>query len=295
MKPAQRLAALLLVVIPGLLAAQPPEKQAPAYLAQLKRKAAEWDKIVGQVQGTIESKSETESKTGKVKHDWSEIYKQNSSSVLMIEHQQRGDDRPNTKMALGYNATYAFELNEMNGNWRPSDRNLGLPKETMHGLLPLRKSVATRLSINYPIHFFDQEKTRLEKTEVVRKGKQNLFSVRFTNAVLDENKNLVFTIPGVAYFDIDRDLSIVYQETESVINENGLRKTLSKVTTEYEGKLGEFPRPKRRMVELKQDGGTESESTTRRITTYNLRLDAKVPDREFTLSAFGLPEPKKDE
>ncbi len=289
MIPAPRLAALLLVLAPGMLAAQTPD-----YLAQLKRKAAEWDKIVGQVQGTVEWKVDSVSENRKTKHTFTDTLKQNATSMLMIEHQQREGD-PGSKNAFGYNATYGFELLEENGKWRLAGQKVGKPNQIVYGRMSLPKAVVNRLSINYPPHLFDEQKTRLEKTEVVRKGKQNLFSVRFTNVARIDLPDEAHTNKGVAYFDIDLGLSLVYQESESILNESGLRKTLSKITTEYEGKLGKFPRPKRRVAELKSDGGEmDGKSTSRSVTTYNLRLDAKAPDREFTLSAFGLPEPAKE-
>ncbi len=290
MNPALRWAVLLLLLAPGVLAAQTPD-----YLAQLKRKAAEWDKIVGQVQGTVEMKGESISKTSKNKFTLTRTFKQNATSMLMIEHQQRADDLPNSKEALGYNASYGFELHEVNGGWRLAGQNIGLPKQIMVGRVPLQKIVATYLSINYPIRIFDDQATRLEKTEVVRKGKQNLFCIRFSRDILDDKKNVVTTMKGAASFDIDCDLSIVHEESEYVVRERESRKSFGKTTREYEGKLGEFPRPKRSIVELKQEGGEDEEVfTSRGVTTYDLRLDAKTPDREFTLSAFGLPEPAKE-
>src|SRR5262249_30681480 len=94
---------------------------------------------------------------------------------------------------------------------------------------------------------------------------------------------------GTMSFDADHCFVLTTVETMST---QGKRRIKSVARLQYEGEWDGFPRLKKRtaVATVTQENGDVN--TSESVTEFELRVDANVPDTEFTLAAFGLPDPK---
>jgi hypothetical protein len=208
-------------------------------------------------------------------------YKQNAGSALLIERVETGEST--TETAFCFNPKYAFVLKKKEKGWlldhldfdNPSKLNYGVGK-----ILPLTERLEHSLSLSYP-HEIRQKGMRLLKTAVVN---DNL-RVHYEQTPIGKAP---IASKGTMWFDVDKRHALVKVEAESTLK---TQRSTSTVELSYDGKLGDFPRLVRRSVKattVDGDKTTKSES----VTDYELRIDDDVPDTEFTLTAFGLPEPR---
>jgi hypothetical protein len=199
----------------------------------------------------------------------------------MIEHL----DQNNRKSQVAYvlNPKYGFTLVRGPGKqeWTLRDLFLGDPTKVKYADSDLRTHVLSALTLAYPREVVDGWLTKANAD-----GGEDILSVDYQQPGTIEMPG---DSKGRATFQRSKRLALVgVQDTLTLKGDV----STSKVRLEYQGELNGFARLAKRTVETwsPEADGTVSTSTT--VDEFDLRYDENVPDTEFTLTAFGLPEPK---
>lgn len=247
--------------------------------------------------GLVSGKSQTDT--------WS--YKQNQRCVMMCS--SFGDKNPSVEYCLFANPHYAAEIQRNRAdpnNVVLRDRKRNPNAILSHTTLPLFDAVFRESSP----HFTYCNK-RL--SEVVKKPSFRVDSI--ANEALDGEEliriehSYVFDKPrkgsniqsqrkGSIYFDPSRCWCIRRIKETEIYLVNGKRDHDTKWDVRYEviDHPSGFPIIKTQIVHTtgaKNRNGVEQEHGAKITVDYQLIVDDRVPDSDFKLSAFGLPEPRE--
>ncbi len=265
--------------------------QGSGHLDGLKRKIAEWEAISSQIQGEIELRTNSIIDGNARTSIMHRHLKRNQSSAVMIEEQKSA--KGGSKVAYGFNGKYSFEIIHAANGWKLNEKvQFDNPSSVMYGGSPLGKNIRDAACANYPLDLFAGEGGYIvEKSETKEEGGSRLFVVNFSQIARSDGK-VHRVSKGSMFFDTALEMSLVRVEVQHSAKEGAPPHSRTEIRTEYDGKLGDFPRPKSR-VQRTNDGKAKNGELINTVEIdYKLRLDPSVPDTEFTLSAFGLPEPR---
>jgi hypothetical protein len=253
---------------------------------EIKSKCAKYREMAKYVQGKTVSRTVSFSKEdGERKFAYHNHYKQNGNCVLMIEKHEDGNSISEKLYAV--NPKYGFILARIPGKqeWALDELFLDDAKKARYGKRELRDHVVNALSLAYPSEIL---KGTLQVTQVQKKTEDGNEYV-----VMDykegPNKNRSDETNG--HLTFFRNNALALAKVESVSKDKG-EVADSKIDLEYAGKLRDFPRLSQRTVRsstVLPDGSVRTYSSSMEL---DLQYDENVPDSEFTLSAFGLPNPK---
>ena len=237
------------------------------------------------LQGEVSSKSTFVSKKdGQETEKYASRYKQSASCVLMIERQERPDGSV-TETLYGANPKYGFVLLRVPGkdDWLVQNLFLGEPAKVTYADMDLRQHVLNKLSSAYPheIALGTMAITKSRRIDSEEGGEVVVLEYEgSTQNPKSEEK-------GKLTFSPKRELAMIRCESTDRADSSN-----SKVVHEYSGKLAGFARISKTTVAVSIQESDGTTTTVKTVTDYDLRYDETVPDVEFTLSAFGIAEPK---
>lgn len=259
-------------------------------LVQVRQAAKEFEVVARHIQGTVTDKvvflSKDKEKLTQVHEN---TFRQNSDCVLMIEKQTV----PNHVIEMAYciNSKYGFILVKKEKGWLLSELELQEPRNIKYHDIPLREHVLKSLSVSYPREFEHDKNFKVAKTEPVTADKAQYVMVHFqeTGQIKTGAIATNWSTKGAMWFDVNRRYSL-----SKVNSENTYGNDLSKSNVEltYQGAIEGFPNLTSRRVTATRRHENEDTVYSNSVQSFDLNHDKNVHDKEFTLSAFGLPEPK---
>lgn len=249
---------------------------------EVRDKCIAFRQIAKAVQGSEKSNAIFRSKAdGDQTTKYHNDYKQNQRCVLMIERLEQNNRR--TEMAYVINPKYGFTLarNLEKKEWVLRDLFLGDPSKVTYGGKPLRDRVLSTMTLAYPSELIEGWKVR-ENGD----AKAEMVVLEYEQP---GSRDAPGDSKGIATFQRSNALALVSLEDHLTLK--GMTGA-SKIRLDYQGELKGFARLAKRRSETTDKELDGSVSTSETVEEYDLTYDENVPDTEFTLTAFGLPEPK---
>ena len=252
---------------------------------EVKNKCKQFREFAKFIQGKAASKSVVESdKKANTTSTSLSTFKQNKTCVLIVFKTQR-DGKGISEVAYGINSKYEFEMvNTRQEIWVLRKLVAGDPVKAKDSDWNLRDHVFDSLTLAHARELL--EKTcKVTKTQPKTVNRMELVLLDYERS---PTKDLPYESKGRMTFNRTMGLALMKVEAVSKYKNDV---TTSTVDYEYAGKLKDFAKLTRTTMNSSTrvaDGSTRKSTT---VTEYDLRYDEKVPDVDFMLSAFGLPEP----
>jgi hypothetical protein len=251
------------------------------------------------LQGKISGKTTT---AGTVTYAYTRVMKQSAKGALNMIHTEINDDpkRNGEGHVFGVNPAYAFSLRRKDTErpWLLGELEMSKGAATSPLAATTSEAVEANLSVLISIRrtalveLLRQPTFRVLAAKLVQHQGSEAVSIEFDNAHAIDRKARPFVPVQSGTLVLDpshgwclRDCSVVekYYGTES----------LTHVETSYRDFKGKFAIPVTvvEKVQSRSDRPSNPE-TFLQVTSFDLEVaERPLPDEEFTLSAFGLPEP----
>jgi len=248
----------------------------------------EYRNYVEQLQGTVNDSGSRGDKSSSVRFE----YKSKQNCKIFINQEEFPGS---IGQVHGFNTKYRFTLTRKSaeGGWvlqSLQQGNMGYtPKEWAEWLTPLRAHIFLWSGIELPL-LIKQPTFRVVHAYVVREGDANLVAIDFDNTHAIDSAPDCLIQSGSLLLDPDRFWTLrrcLLHHKYSDVGDLTLK-------IEYVAKdpSAKYPIPKRMSaIHVPKDPKAEK-SIVDHVWEFDLREAARPPaDTEFTLSAFGLPEP----
>lgn len=264
-------------------------------LTELRKSAAEYNQIATTVQAKVKSVSFYSSKArDKVETTEELTIKQNKSCALLIRKQRQGESERETVHAI--NSRYGFVLTKNNDGWLLSEIHLDQPSKVRVSpnkllLDDIRSWAAAHFVAMAPgtpmlIDLIAEPSFKVKKVESVKRQGEELQALHFSYQTVVSKTPIA--ADGVMFFDAGRH----WIQRAVECRQHFADPATTTVEFEYDGRIGELPRLVRQHIRTtvnERSGGVGLSETER---SFELSIEPDVPESEFTLSAFGLPEPR---
>lgn len=275
--------------------------QASVDLAErfLKEGPARWEayqsrveRLAGTVTGTLKEK-------GRVLTDTKYELKHNANARFCLRQPLTDTIGPLGKdQVFAYNPAYAFQLSRKTNNrpwvltaleWQRRGESPPSIEETRGMAIQLRRLV--QVFSDDLADLVRQPNFRVLRAQAVERAGVSLVELEFDNAHSLDQPGPFFGIQsGILWLDPERFWCLRACDLRSKHSDSDSRQ---RIETELRDPTADFPIPKRWLV---TDEQTARPSGARHVFTwikdYDLAEPAVLPpDQEFTLAAFGLPEP----
>jgi len=216
----------------------------------------------------------------------SNVFKQNKSSVLMIEKQENNGKLISEKV-YAINSRYGFILvRQPEKNWLIQDIFLKNPSDAKYGKRDLRDHVLNSIGLGYPYDLANPMTTLSNTYRQKNDAEGDLISIDY-----ERPATKVHPVQSKGTMTFKKSLGYALVHVESISH---FRKdtTSSKIDHQYSGDIKGFATLTKRIVRTSTPEGDGFMRTGLSESDYDIVYNESVPDTEFTLSAFGLPEPK---
>ncbi|MBI2807237.1 MAG: hypothetical protein HYX68_19820 [Planctomycetes bacterium] len=240
--------------------------------------------LQGKSTGTVTFDS---AKNQKMTQVTTHIYKQNVNCVLMRETLQMDGRVVDDVYAV--NSKYGFILSRKEGmEWTVKELHLTDPGKVTYNNRKLREHVIVPLTLSYSQRLVDGSHL-LSKPKADKSGDLVVFEYNQPTT-----KQSLVVGKGTMTFDRKLHMALVAVNAISRFGPDP-KETSTKVVYEYSGTLkGDLAKLIKRTVQrstpnVKMPSGV---TLSYSVDEYDLKYDENVPDSEFTLTAFGIPEPK---
>lgn len=286
---------IVLVFKGGRVEAQ--NKQPADIVSEVKESIRAYRLILPKLQGKYTQRNTITFKNSKHEDGVTKIVKDNATSALLWE--QSKDEKNSQQFVYGRNAKYAFLISNKNDKgWVLLELEFGNPNKIKYsGTQKTIDDIVFEVVAPQFMGFvpglpsldrlFADQKFRLLEPNKIAKEKGKAPSILFEySGMLGKNN---FTVSQEIWFDPEKHWG---QERIEDRYEGKEGKYQGTVEIHYKGKLEAFAKPAEHIVSGKMVQKSGETSNSKLVGTYNLWLDDSVPDADFTLSAFGLPEPK---
>ncbi len=212
-------------------------------------------------------------------------YKQRETGALMVERLVGKNSEIET--VVGSNSRYGFRLKKNKGQaWILDELFLGRPRAATHANQPIDEFVLGQVSLGFSGNLMRAKDLGIRQLSK-ESGETGLLGFLFEWKV-PRAKGTVQAKSRV-YFTPTPSFSVA--RAESTFSQSDSRsRSVSEFV--YDGKLGALPRLKQWTVRSESESAKGEKSVALAVHDIDLWLDTEVPETEFTLSAFGLPEPR---